>query len=309
MKQQQIAGSQNSQLVNVSPGSEQISGQAETDQQVISMWLYGKAQTTQLAYQGEIRRFMTSMGKPLVYVTLGDVQHFITTLSHLALPSQARTINAIKSLFSFACRIGYLPFNVLVPVQTPRFKDTLAERILPEMNVQLIIALETQPRNRTMLKLLYGAGLRVSELCNLKWRDLQARGDSQFSGQVTVFGKGSKTRTVVLPSTLWNELCSIRGSAGHDDPVFISRKKSGHLTPTQVRRIVKTAAKRLPAMDQAQASKVSPHWLRHAHASHSLDRGAPIHLVQATLGHSSVATTGRYLHARPSDSSARFILI
>jgi site-specific recombinase XerD len=51
---------------------------------------------------------------------------------------------------------------------------------------------------------------------------------------------------------------------------------------------------------------VSPHWLRHAHATHALERGAPIHLVQATLGYASVATTGRYLHARPTDSSARY---
>ena len=52
---------------------------------------------------------------------------------------------------------------------------------------------------------------------------------------------------------------------------------------------------------------VSPHWFRHAHASHALDRGAPIHLVQATLGHASIATTGRYLHARPRDSSSRYL--
>jgi integrase/recombinase XerD len=55
--------------------------------------------------------------------------------------------------------------------------------------------------------------------------------------------------------------------------------------------------------------KVSPHWLRHAHATHALERGAPIHLVQATLGHTSVATTGRYLHARPTDSSARYLVV
>ncbi len=54
---------------------------------------------------------------------------------------------------------------------------------------------------------------------------------------------------------------------------------------------------------------VSPHWLRHAHASHALDRGAAVHLVQATLGHSSVATTGRYLHARPTESSSRYLAI
>jgi hypothetical protein len=56
-----------------------------------------------------------------------------------------------------------------------------------------------------------------------------------------------------------------------------------------------------------QTTQISPHWLRHAHASHALDHGAPIHLVQATLGHASVATTSAYLHARPGDSSARFL--
>ena len=54
---------------------------------------------------------------------------------------------------------------------------------------------------------------------------------------------------------------------------------------------------------------VSPHWLRHAHASHALDHGAPIHLVQATLGHASVSTTSAYLHARPGDSSARYLTV
>ena len=54
---------------------------------------------------------------------------------------------------------------------------------------------------------------------------------------------------------------------------------------------------------------MSPHWLRHAHATHALERGAPIHIVQANLGHASVATTGRYLHARPTDSSARYLAV
>jgi integrase len=54
---------------------------------------------------------------------------------------------------------------------------------------------------------------------------------------------------------------------------------------------------------------LSPHWLRHAHATHALERGAPIHIVQAALGHASVATTGRYLHARPTDSSARYLAV
>jgi integrase/recombinase XerD len=69
-----------------------------------------------------------------------------------------------------------------------------------------------------------------------------------------------------------------------------------------VRRLVYQAAKEA-CLDE----RPSPHWRRHAHATHALERGAPIHLVQATLGHASVATTGRYLHARPTDSSAKYL--
>ena len=69
-----------------------------------------------------------------------------------------------------------------------------------------------------------------------------------------------------------------------------------------VERIVTKAAVRAGV-----EGKVSPHWLRHGHATHALERGAPIHLVQATLGHASVATTGRYLHARPTDSSSKYL--
>ncbi len=71
----------------------------------------------------------------------------------------------------------------------------------------------------------------------------------------------------------------------------------------QVNRIVKAAAKRVPGLEDT----VSPHWLRHAHASHAMDRGAPVHLVKETLGHANIATTGRYLHARSTDSSSLYL--
>src|SRR6202011_2914326 len=81
------------------------------------------------------------------------------------------------------------------------------------------------------------------------------------------------------------------------------RSRTGRaLDRSRVLRIVQEAAQRA-----GMAAGISPHWLWHSHATHSLERGAPIHLVQATLGHSSVATTSRYLRARPGDSSARFL--
>jgi integrase/recombinase XerD len=120
---------------------------------------------------------------------------------------------------------------------------------------------------------------------------------------VTVWGKGEKERTVVVSATTWAALQALRRPGdGPDDPVFRSRK-GGRLSPAQAWRIVRKAAKRAGV-----ELPVSPHFLRHAHASHALERGAPIHLVQATLGHASVATTGRYLHARPEDSSSRYVV-
>ena len=96
----------------------------------------------------------------------------------------------------------------------------------------------------------------------------------------------------------------LREGAPLEAPVFRSRKGRKALSLRQVERIVQAAARRAGV-----ELPVSPHWLRHAHASHALDRGAPIHLVQATLGHASVATTGRYLHARPTESSAKYLAV
>jgi len=286
--------------------------EVSTDAQLLDLWLHGKSANTQRTYRREAIWFLTFVEKSIFQVNLGDVQAFATYLeksSGLAPSSVARTLSAVKSLLSFGNKLGVLTANVGAAVKLPTVKNTLPMRILPEINVQVMIALETNQRNRAILKLLYGAGLRVSELCALKWHDLQARTEVAFPGQVIVYGKGGQTRVVALTATLWHELMALRFTHRRDAPVFTSRNHGGHLTPTQVGRIVKAAALRTPGIEPEVAAAVSPHWLRHAHASHALERGAPIHLVQATLGHASVATTGRYLHAKPSDSSSRFLSV
>ena len=235
------------------------------------------------------------------------VQGYATALgqSSLSIASQARAIAAVKSLFSFAHqKTGLLPANPAGAVSVPKVKDALAERSLPEWVVQTMMGLEPNQRNRVLLKLLYVAGLGVSEVTQLQWFSLQPR---DVGGQVLVYGKGGKTRAVKLPATLWQELQSLRGDAAVGEPVFVSRKRRGHLTEAQINRIVKVAAVRVPGLEPAVAQAVSPHWLRHAHASHAMDRGAPVHLVKETLGHANVATTGRYLHARPTDSSSLYL--
>jgi integrase/recombinase XerD len=138
----------------------------------------------------------------------------------------------------------------------------------------------------------------------LQWFSLQSR---DVRGQVLVYGKGGRTRAIKLPASLWQELQSIRGDAAIGEPVFTSRKKKGHLKEMQINRIVKAAAKRVPGLEETIADAVSLYWLRHAHASCAMNRGALLHLVKETLGHANIATTGRYLHARPTDSSSLYL--
>ena len=287
-------------LVPADGGGNLVPQQADNDAHLVELWLHGRSQHTQRAYASDAQRFFEFVDKRLHQVTLGDLQRFANALgeSDLEAASVHRTLSAVKSLFAFGHRLGYLPFDVARPLNLPGLRDRLSERILDEGEVHRMIALEPAPRNRAILLTLYAGGFRVSELCALTWADLQRRDDA---GQITVFGKGEKTRTVLMPESVWSTLMSLRDEAGDADPVFRSRKR-GHLDPSQVWRIVRKASERA-GVDK----DVSCHWLRHAHASHALDHGCPIHLVQATLGHSSVATTGRYLHARPNDSSGNYL--
>lgn len=214
--------------------------QAETDEHLIRLWLHGRPANTQRAYSRDAEQFRAFVRKALGQVTVGDIQAFADDLSGLSDTSRARLLSSVKSLLTYGHRIGYLPFNVGAPVHLPRVKDTIAERILPEETVLKMIAFESHPRNKAVIRLLYSAGLLVSELSGLDWKDFQERDEA---AQVTVFGKGGKTRHILLTAGTWEGLCSIRDDAGADDPGFISRKGS-RLSTSQVLRIVRKAAER-----------------------------------------------------------------
>ena len=282
-----------------SDGEDSITQQADSDDQLIELWLHGRPQNTQAAYRREVERFLDAVNKPLRTVRLIDIQQYTDNFpACLKESSVKRALSAIKSLFGFGFRLGYLTFDVGRAMKLPTLRDGLADRILSETDVLRIISLEPKPRNRAILLTLYAGGFRVSEICALKWRDLQQR-DS--AGQITVHGKGGKTRSVLMPESVWNTLQQLESNPSPESPVFRSRKK-GHLDESAVWRIVRKASERA-GIDK----NVSCHWFRHSHATHALERGCPIHLVQATLGHSSISTTGRYLHARPTDSSGNYL--
>lgn len=273
--------------------------QASTDDEVIKLWLYGRPGNTRRSYLHEVQRWRCFTQKPFRAVTLGDIQEFADSLSEMKSSSVARALAAIKSLMSFAHEIGYVQFNVGTAVRLPTVRNRRAERILTEEQVMKMLALTKNPRDHALLRLAYASALRISELGSLTWRDLSERGDA---GQVNVIAKGGKTHTVLLSAGTWQELVSLRHPQATDDaPVFVS-KKGNRLSKAQVHRIVAAAAQRAEIN-----GKVSLHWLRHAHASHALDRGAQIHLVSQTLNHSNLATTSIYVHARPTESSGKYL--
>ena len=299
---------------------------AAADAPFIQAWIRNQqSDRTQEAYAANISRFYREVRKPLAEVTLFDLQDYGESLYDLAPASQVLLLRCVKSAMSFCYQVGYLKVNVGVALRLGKPEEKLAQRILSEAQVIKMIALEPEPRNHLLLLVLYKAGLRAAEACDLQKHDLQENGDG---GQLTVYGKGGKTRSILLPPEVWRRLESHPAGCSPDAYVFRSRQSrsstgkytGGRLDESQIHRIVEAAAVRAGieistdtikrgkrAGEVVTRSRVSPHWLRHAHGSHALARGADLALVRDTLGHASIETTGRYVHARPNTSSSLFL--
>jgi integrase/recombinase XerD len=272
---------------------------ASTDTELIRLWISQKSLTTQKTYITVSRQFLTFAGKQLHEVKLEDILLWLESFQ-LRCKSQ-NTINnklaAIKSLFSFGVKTGYIGANPASMIRTTKAKDALNERILQASEVKQLISAASNERDRLILILLYILGLRISELVGLNWSDFQP---TEEAIAVTIFGKGHKTRTLLITRTLYLELKQLPRSET-TEAVFLSRF-GNRLDRHAIHRLIKKAV---------EEAKINPytsaHWLRHAHACHSLNNGAGIDLLMKSLGHSSLAVTSRYLHIKPSECTSKFI--
>src|SRR3954470_2150682 len=122
------------------------------------MWLNGRSPHTVRAYGKDAEAFLEHAEKPLRAVTVGDIQAFGASLAKLASATQARRLSSVKSLLTYAHRLGYIPFNTGAAVLLPAIEGTLAQRIMEEHEVHRMIALETDLQARELLRLLYAAG-------------------------------------------------------------------------------------------------------------------------------------------------------
>lgn len=267
---------------------------ADNDDTIVDLWLRTKRNpATRSLYAYTVAGFRQFIGCELRGLTLDRFMDYCDELKAYRPATQAQRISTVKSLLSFAQKVGYIPYNVGATVPAPKGKDTLSERILSEEQViKIILAAAGNPRHELLIRLMYRTAGRVSEIIHATWDDLVLTEDK---AQIALFGKGNETRHVTLPADLYHCLQAIREGARGDERIFpVSRQGAWH--------IVKTLAKKAGLGD-----KPSPHWFRHSHATHALNRGAVINLVSETLGHSNIAITSKYTHVRPGESSGDYL--
>jgi integrase/recombinase XerD len=268
---------------------------ANSDDQAISLWLKSVSPGSKRVYAAVVREFRSAVPAPLAHVRLEDLAGWFESLGGAA-NTRRRKQATVKSLLSYCHRIGYLPFDVGGPLAARGFREVEVGRILSRDEVLRIIE-AAEGRGREVLEFLYESGVRAGELSGLLWRDLRPHAGGL--GLATVRGKAGRTRGIVLSAGLFAWLDSRRGSG---ESFVFTGPRGGRLEQPDLWRLVRRAAAKAGV-----ESAVSPHWFRHACASHAIDAGAPLHLVQQQLGHSSLAVTGLYLHAKPQDGLFRFL--
>lgn len=267
------------------------------DKQFVQLFINTKrSEHTQVTYRNSIDMFLQWCGCGLRQVTAQQAYEYHEYLKtqYNSLHSIKLHINVIKSLYSFLIKVNAIPTNpfAIVVIDTPA--EVTQDRILDEFEVQSMIRAKVKNKRDTMIiRVLYGAGLRASELCALNCCDLNKDGVLNVRK-----GKGQKQRFVTLGEKLADDLTAYCSGRESDSPMFQSQK-GGHLTEVQLHRIVKAVAK-----VAGVNGEVSAHWLRHAHASHALDKGAKVTTIRDTLGHASIATTNKYLHSKKGESSS-----
>lgn len=270
---------------------------------LIDGWLTTfRNEKTRTAYSYNVNEFAKWLKASLLEVERGTLAAYAAHLAKAgSVSAQSRALSALRSFYRYLTEEELIAKNPAAKLELPKAKDELAQRIITEAEFHKLLTLEENPRNKLLIELLYATGGRISEALSARWQDATAREDG---GQIVLFGKRDKTRTVLIPASVWAKLIETRGDAGDEACIFPSPRTSGHLSASQAWRIVRRAA-----LVAGLGKNVSPHWFRHAHASHAIDRGAPLSLVKETLGHSSLSTTSRYVHARPDDSSGLYLSI
>lgn len=276
------------------------------DGRIIALWLgTGKRATsasTQDVYLRTVRGLLDFVAVPLQAISLSHLQEWRESLT--GAPATQRTkIAAVRSLFAFAVKVGYLRMSPAVMLETPAVPQATHAKVLDTANtLRLFDACQT-PLETALLRVLYGSGARISEVLSLKWVDVRARSEGG-AVLVIVAGKGKKHRQAGINAAAYAALLAVRNGGRDSDYIFHTR--TGRPQSRQVaHEMLKSVAQRAGLRDgagNALERLPSCHWLRHSHATDSLQAGANVVDVQAQLGHASLSTTTGYVHSRSYSS-------
>ena len=232
-------------------------------------------------------------------VHLDDLEHFLAALhdQHITPRSQARILSGIRSFYQYLVLDGYLEADPSLLLESPKIGMHLPEVLSVEEIDRLVEVIDMSKRegqrNRAIIETLYSCGLRVSEACDLKLSDLYFA-----EGFIKVEGKGSKQRLVPISERAIAEIVAyltdradIAIKPGHEDYLFVSAHFRKRMSRITMFHIIKELAQ------QAGITKnISPHTLRHSFATHLLEGGANLRVIQSMLGHEDIGTTEIYTH-------------
>lgn len=235
-------------------------------------------------YRGCVKRFLNSNHKDVRKYSKKDIREFLERLAEKG--ASGSTINVYLQALKFMMEYA-LNKRVWVDIRYAKDDRKRLPEALSKEEVLALFAAIDNPKHRLMVKLMYSAGLRVSELLDLRTRDLEL---SKGYGWVRK-GKGRKDRLFVIAKCLNKELAEwVRGNAA-DELVFKGHR--GGLSARTVQEIVRKTTKK------ARIRKnVHPHTLRHSFATHMIENGYPVNSVQSLLGHNSPDTTMVYVHMK-----------
>jgi integrase/recombinase XerD len=251
----------------------------------------GLADNTVTAYRQDLESFVAAMGADVAHPTRQDVTRYLSSIkgNGKKASSISRTLASLKGWFAWQKASNLIAQDPCDAMQHPQKAKHLPQVLTPD-EVSAMIAVAEKERDRLIVELLYGAGLRVSELVKLDWKDLNLS-----QRYIRCMGKGSKERIVPFGN---QALACLQAHAAQQPPGAKTRvtpllcdKQGKRLSRLVVWQVIKRLAKK------AQITKsLSPHTLRHSFATHLLENGADLRAVQELLGHSSVVTTQLYTH-------------
>ncbi|MCR4297767.1 MAG: site-specific tyrosine recombinase XerD [Gallionella sp.] len=269
-----------------------------------NLWLEdGLSRNTLDSYRRDLTKFALWLeqqrGASVLQTTHGDIQGYLAHLfiEQKAKPSSTgRAISSLKRLFRYLLRQGKIATDPTLQIDTPKLPRNLPKSLTEQDVEQLLDAPDTQTplgmRDRTMFEVLYATGLRVSELVTLRITQV-----SMDMGVVRVTGKGNKERLVPLGEEALDWLRryladgrSVLLGKQISDTLFVTARGEG-MTRQMFWYLIKKHAKH-----GGLNKSLSPHTLRHAFATHLLNHGADLRVVQMLLGHADISTTQIYTH-------------